>query len=304
MKNFDLKIVNILFIALSLSMYSQIGMNTTSPRGALDINSPTTNNKGLVLPTNENPQNIINPMGGSVAIGTIIYDSTLNCVRVFRLSGWSNCLCDECSPTPPFFKLNCDGGTLTGIYKAGISSSGNKIINYTGGQGQSYGEIIVFSTGVTGLKATAPAGQLANNNGSITLDISGIPSNIGTATFTITINEVVCSFKVEVTDGNAFALKCGEAQFFGQTSIGAPSTGLLRIPYTNGDGSSYPGGQYFFSSGVTGLKAISNSAVLDNNDPLDFTVSGTASNQGYAIFDINILNSTCTVKVIVPNQNN
>ena len=58
-------------LLLSIFMYvngsCQVGIGTTSPRGALDINSPTTNNKGLVLPTNSNPTNMTNPQGGSLA---------------------------------------------------------------------------------------------------------------------------------------------------------------------------------------------------------------------------------------------
>ncbi|MCS4303045.1 hypothetical protein [Chryseobacterium sp. BIGb0232] len=70
-----------------------IGIGTTSPRGALDINKGTTNTMGLVLPTNQNSSNIINPQGGSVAIGTIIYDTTSDCIKVFKSTGWSQCLC-------------------------------------------------------------------------------------------------------------------------------------------------------------------------------------------------------------------
>jgi hypothetical protein len=33
-------------------LFSQVGIGTANPRGALDINKETTNNMGLVLPTN------------------------------------------------------------------------------------------------------------------------------------------------------------------------------------------------------------------------------------------------------------
>ncbi|WP_353148761.1 hypothetical protein [Chryseobacterium sp.] len=300
MKNLASKMTDILFLALSLSAYSQIGMNTTAPRGALDINSPTTNDKGLVLPTNADPKNLINPMGGSIAEGTVMYDSTLRCIRFFRPTGWSNCLSDN--PTPAF-QLDCNG-TLTGTYTAGVSSNGTKIINYTGGQGQAYAAINIASTGVTGLSATAPAGTMANGSGSITLTISGTPSATGTANFTVNLGGTSCSFQVQVGSNNNFTFKCDQAQFFGITSIGGISTGQLRIPYTNGNGASYAGGQTFASSQVTGLTATSLPTVLDNNNPLDFTISGSASSQGFAVFNIMVLNSTCTVKIIVPNQNN
>lgn len=46
------KIVSFFLLALPLLLFSQVGIGTTNPRGALDINNGTTNNHGLVLPTN------------------------------------------------------------------------------------------------------------------------------------------------------------------------------------------------------------------------------------------------------------
>lgn len=293
-------------IIYSLSMgnlSAQIGIGNSTPRGALDINKPTTNNMGLVLPINADPNNLINPIGGSVAIGTIMYDSTLSCVRVFKPSGWSNCLCDDCNNIDPAFTLTCDGA-LAGIYKPGISSSGSKVINYTAGQGQAYGAISIASTGVTGLTATAPAGTMANDSGTIALSINGIPSGEGIANFAITLRGQTCHFQIQVTSANNFAFKCGEAQFFGNTTVGGTSSGQLRIPYINGNGASYAGGQIFNSTGVTGLTATSLPSTLDNNNPLDFTVTGTANQQGYAVFNISILNSVpCAATIQVPIEN-
>lgn len=73
-------------------VYGQVGLGTKTPRGALDINQSTTNTSGLVLPTNSNTDNIVNPQGGNVAVGTVIYDATLDCVRFYKPSGWSQCL--------------------------------------------------------------------------------------------------------------------------------------------------------------------------------------------------------------------
>ena len=82
------------FLHIGLLTYAQVGIGTTTPRGALDINKPTTNDNGLVLPTNSDVSNIINPQnGGSPVPGTIMYDSTLDCVRLYRENNsWSNCV--------------------------------------------------------------------------------------------------------------------------------------------------------------------------------------------------------------------
>ncbi|REC49007.1 hypothetical protein [Chryseobacterium pennipullorum] len=73
----------------------QVGIGTATPRGALDINKPTTNTFGLVLPTNSDTDNIVNPQGGNVALATVMYDSSQDCIRVYRSSGWSRCLSDK-----------------------------------------------------------------------------------------------------------------------------------------------------------------------------------------------------------------
>lgn len=65
-------------LCFSLISYSQIGIGTTTPRGAVDIASTT---QGFVLPTVSlaatNIQTAINPQGGAIPAGTIVYnDST------------------------------------------------------------------------------------------------------------------------------------------------------------------------------------------------------------------------------------
>lgn len=183
-------------------LFSQVGIGTANPRGALDINKETTNNMGLVLPTNADPKNMINPKGGDVAIGTIMYDSTLSCVRVFKTTGWSNCLCDQCGPTPgPTFALDCSSGSLSGTFTAGTQANGTKIINYTNATGQAYAAISAASSGVSGLTASANAGTLVNGSGNISLNITGNPSTSGTALFTINIAGQSYSFSVNVSAG-------------------------------------------------------------------------------------------------------
>ncbi len=135
-------------------------------------------------------------MGGGIAIGTIMYDSTLSCVRVYKSSGWSNCLCDQCGTAG--FTLDCSSGALTGDFRANTNSTGTKVINYTNATGQSYNALSIPSTGVTGLTATAPAGTLANGNGSITLTINGTPSSSGSASFMISIAGQSCTFTITV----------------------------------------------------------------------------------------------------------
>lgn len=51
------KILSLTIVLFSQLFFSQVGIGTPTPRGALDINKPTTNNMGLVLPANADVSN-------------------------------------------------------------------------------------------------------------------------------------------------------------------------------------------------------------------------------------------------------
>ncbi|MBK1897642.1 autotransporter outer membrane beta-barrel domain-containing protein [Chryseobacterium paridis] len=298
------KTLFLLLIALFETTYAQIGIGTPNPRGALDINKPTTNIHGLVLPTNSSTGNIANPQGGNVAIGTIIYDSTADCVKVYKSTGWSNCLCDSCDGTTvvPITSLDCTNGALAGTYTQGTTSNGTKVINYTGGSGQAYGAINVSSTGVTGLTATAPAGTFANGNGSITLQIEGTPNTSGTASFTINLGGKSCTFTINVgNNGPVVAtLNCTNGALTGTYTQGTLVSNETKvINYTGGNGRPY-GAISINSTGVTGLTATSPAGTLTNaNGSITLTINGTPSNSGTANFTVNFGGQSCTFSITV-----
>ncbi len=145
------KLIYLLILILAFEgAKGQIGINTPTPRGALDINTPTTNTMGLVLPTNSSAESVVNPLGGIVALGTTVYDSTKDCVRVYKSTGWSNCIGDNTGSSGtsgnwPYatslrFKTLHHGGTET--VSVGIATTGEV---YTWGRNY-YGE--VFLNGV------------------------------------------------------------------------------------------------------------------------------------------------------------
>jgi hypothetical protein len=66
-----------LFLSASFAVFSQAGINTTSPNGILEVNSSV---HGIVLPrvaltsaTLEAP--VINPQGGEIPVGTVVYNT-------------------------------------------------------------------------------------------------------------------------------------------------------------------------------------------------------------------------------------
>ncbi|SHL75176.1 hypothetical protein SAMN05443634_1201, partial [Chishuiella changwenlii] len=89
------KKLSFFLLYLAYISFAQVGIGNSTPRGALDINRPTTNTYGLVLPTNSSVTNIVNPRGGAIAPATTIYESSNDCIRHYRQSAWSNCLLTE-----------------------------------------------------------------------------------------------------------------------------------------------------------------------------------------------------------------
>ncbi len=66
----------ILGICFSTVSIAQVGVDTTTPRGALDVSSTT---QGIVFPNvalvNINTQTAINPQGGAIPAGTVVYNT-------------------------------------------------------------------------------------------------------------------------------------------------------------------------------------------------------------------------------------
>ncbi len=98
--------------------------------------------------------------------------------------------------------INCGSTSNTGtIWHAWQVSSGTTTtISYTGGNGGSYPNQTINSTGVTGLKATLKTGYFLSGNGSLTYTITGMASNVGIASFTIQLGGKSCTFTRNVID--------------------------------------------------------------------------------------------------------
>lgn len=67
----------LLLLFLSSITFAQVGINTVDPKGVLDLNSTTS---GIVYPnvalvaTND-PSPVVNPQGGSLVVGTVVYNT-------------------------------------------------------------------------------------------------------------------------------------------------------------------------------------------------------------------------------------
>ncbi|MDL1914123.1 MAG: hypothetical protein FDW93_06350 [Bergeyella sp.] len=213
------KICLLILIFFMGIMFSQVGIDTANPRGALDINKGENHTMGLVLPTNPDPEkNIVNPTGDDVAPGTVVYDSRLNCVRVYRHNSsehgdtWSECLSEK-STLAEVGDLDCGITTKGNHYATYLPSTGSKSIRYMRGNEQPYEAIEITSTGIMGLTAKAPAGKLNKGDGSIVLNISGLPYGEGEkANFLLNFGGKSCKFSLPVSVPSS---KCTEESEWG-----------------------------------------------------------------------------------------
>ncbi|WP_150114796.1 hypothetical protein [Chryseobacterium sp. IHB B 17019] len=202
-------------LIISTKLFAQVGIGTTTPRGALDINKPTTNTLGLVLPTNTSTANIVNPQGGDLAEGTIIYDSQLKCVKVFDGNQWSNCLCDDCAPTTPPVAVDCSSLGFTGNFQSGTPLFGATYqVSITNNSLSPIGPITyqtsdLVLSGINGITVTSvsPTSGSLNPGQSqvITYNLSGTPFTDGPLTGSWSKINLSCSSTVNVGLGVRFA---------------------------------------------------------------------------------------------------
>jgi hypothetical protein len=101
---------------------------------------------------------------------------------------------------PSVSNVSCNTGVIAPLtINAGVPYSGAATINYTGGNGLAYAAgAVVNSTGVTGLTLARTAGTLANGNGTFGYTLTGTPSAVGTARFSIAFDDKFCTFNVAV----------------------------------------------------------------------------------------------------------
>ena len=111
------------FIAASFTSIAQMGIGTTTSKGALDIESST---YGLVMPRVASTSVVENPNGGEVVNGTMVYDELNKCVAVYADGIWG---CIQFIPGVPAASTttNSNSGTITGWSNSDVEGG----INHT-----------------------------------------------------------------------------------------------------------------------------------------------------------------------------
>jgi len=235
---------------------SQVGIGTTTPRGILDLNSPLTSNSGLVLPTNSSVTNIINPQGGNIAEGTMMYDNTNKCVKYFNGTSWSNCLCDSCGGgAQPTVVVDCSQG-FSGTYEELVPLSGatysvtvtNNSFSTATLAFQPNDLVLSGVDGITVASVSPTSANLAAGASQvITYTLSGTPNSVGTLTGKWNKITLSCNNSVDVQG----TIRLG---FFG---AGFPNLRTFIVPQLRDPANYGPTGTYVTDRKITFVDATS-----------------------------------------------
>ncbi len=282
------------FSLLCLPSFSQIGIGTDNPEGALDIVSDSS---GLIVSRVATVGAISTPVNGMV-----VYDISMACIRVFEDGFWT-----DCYTSSSVSSLDCMGASHSGILEAyGPSSGVYSDIAYLGGNGRDYDGQVISSTGVLGLTASLDAGTLAIGSGSLRYTITGTPSHAGTALFIYAFGDQVCTLSrpVILPIGSIASLDCAGSSQSGELRPYASANGVVNtIPYTGGNGGSYASASYS-STGVTGLVANLAAGALEvGSGSIEVSITGTPDGPGTASFTINVGGQSCVISRLVDYDN-
>lgn len=175
---------SVVLMKVCLVGMAQVGVGTTTPEAALDVSS---GDSGFLFPRVLNTAAVTAPVEGM-----IIYDVSSKCFRGYQDGGWTFC---GLVSVARLATLDCAGAEHSGGMAEGEpANTVSTSVPYTGGNEGYYEAISFTSTGVTGLTASLPAGELAKGSGSLNFSITGTPNSTGTATFFIDVGGQSCSF--------------------------------------------------------------------------------------------------------------
>ena len=106
-----------------------------------------------------------------------------------------------------------------------------------------------------------------------------------------------------ICPGKIASLNCAGVSVNGSLNNGAIATNVsFGITYSGGNGGSYSA-QSTSSAGVLGLTAnLQAGSFATGNGSLIFTVSGTPSSEGNALFSLNIAEQVCSISMVVQAQ--
>ena len=196
--------------------------------------------------------------------------------------------------------LNCSSAAFSATATSGTSYTATASVPYTGGNGVAYTEgNAVASSGVTGLTATLSAGTLASGSGTANFVITGTPASAGTANFSIDLGGQTCTLALPVTASKASVTTLTGTVAPATGTNGVAYSGTATLTYTGGNGGAYDVSTAS-STGVEGLTATLVAGTLANGSgSLVYTIAGTPTAAGTAVFNLSLGGQTCTVSIVI-----
>jgi hypothetical protein len=196
--------------------------------------------------------------------------------------------------------LNCSSATFSATATSGTSYTATASVPYTGGNGVTYTEgNAVASSGVTGLTATLSAGTLASGSGTANFVITGTPASAGTANFSIDLGGQTCTLALPVTASKASVTTLTGTVAPATGTNGVAYSGTATLTYTGGNGGAY-NVSTASSTRVEGLTAtLVAGALTGGSGSLVYTIAGTPTATGTAVFNLSLGGQTCTVSIVI-----
>jgi gliding motility-associated-like protein len=196
--------------------------------------------------------------------------------------------------------LSCDDILLDNkIIYSDENYQGVIILPYKAGNGASYLGFNLASEQVGGLTMKLLPGKLNKGNGSLELEIKGIPDKVGEAIFPLKFGTKECKILLPVKSLPPLvsSLDCDNI-VLNPKVIGSKIdySGELRINYSGGNNRKN-NAINLSSTGISGLNITSDSLFLSSSGGIiTLNLSGKADSAGYANFDLTIGGKVCKIQ--------
>jgi gliding motility-associated-like protein len=196
--------------------------------------------------------------------------------------------------------LSCDDILLDNkIIYSDENYQGVIILPYKSGNGASYLGFNLASEQVGGLSIRLLPGKLNKGNGSLELEIKGIPDKVGEAIFPLKFGTKECKILLPVKSLPPLvsSLDCDNI-VLNPKVIGSKIdySGELRINYSGGNNRKN-NAINLSSTGISGLNITSDSLFLSSSGGIiTLNISGKADSAGYANFDLTIGEKVCKIQ--------
>jgi len=211
---------------------------------------------------------------------------------------------------PEWFQIGCLGTVDSLLCDSAIVSQGLTVktpsdgrtvtIPYTNGNSYDYPQKEFQSQGVSGLTLSLFKGRVNSGDGNITMELSGIPQDTGTALFFVDVATKSCSLKVYVDIARVDSILCDVPTISNQIVEGDSVNSIsIQLSYLGGNGG------YFFGDTIESTEVLGMTAIIDSGylgigeDSIQINLKGVPMGNGIGYFPITIVGQICSLGIYV-----